>query len=45
MGCSLSSLREGWKQTVVTEGGVEDELLVLREGWEVQRLGASFAFA
>lgn len=23
------------RQTVVTEGGVEDELLVRREGWEV----------
>ena len=23
------------RQTVVTEGGVEDELLLRREGWEV----------
>ena len=35
MGCSLSVLREGGRQTFVTEGGVEDELLVGREGWEV----------
>ena len=39
-------LREGWhavyqysdrggRRTFVTEGGVEDELLVLREGWAV----------
>ena len=25
----------GWRQTVVTEGRVEDELLVRKEGWEV----------
>ena len=25
----------GGRQTVVTEGGVEDELLVQRESWEV----------
>lgn len=24
-----------WKQTVVTEGGVEDEQLIRMEGWEV----------
>ena len=35
MGCSLSVLREGGRQTVVNEGGVKDELLVGREGWEV----------
>ena len=35
MGCSLSVLRAGGRHTVVTEGGVEDELLVGREGWEV----------
>ena len=35
MGCRLSVLREGGRHTVVTEGGVEDELLVGREGWEV----------
>ena len=42
-------LREGWdavyqyswrdgRQTVVTEGGAEDELLIRREGWEVDVL-------
>ena len=42
-------LREGWdavyqysgrnsRQTVVTVGGAEDELLVSREGWEVDVL-------
>ena len=34
MGCSLSAFRDG-RQTVVTKGGVEDELSVRREGWEV----------
>ena len=28
MGCSLSIPREGSRQTVVTEGGVKDELFV-----------------
>ena len=32
--CSLSVLRRGERQTFVTEGGVEDELLVRRKGWE-----------
>ena len=32
--CSLSVLSSG-RQTFVTEGGVEDELLVCRKGWEV----------
>ena len=27
--------RRGGRQTVVTEGGVEDELLERRDGWEV----------
>ena len=35
VGCSLSVLREGGRHTVVTEGGVEDELLVGREWWAV----------
>ena len=34
LGCSLLVLREGERPTVVTGGGVEDELLVRREGWE-----------
>ena len=28
-------LGRGERQTIVTQGGVEDELLVRREGWEV----------
>ena len=32
--CSLSVLMRGERQTFVTEGGVEDELLVRRKGWE-----------
>ena len=35
MGCSLSIPREGSRQTVVTEGGVKDELFVRREGWKM----------
>ena len=31
-------LERGGKQTVVTEGGMEDELLVRKEGWEVDVL-------
>ena len=34
VGCSLSAFRDG-RQTVVPEGGVEDEPSVRREGWEV----------
>ena len=34
----LSVLRKGGRQTVVTEGGMEDELLVRKEGWEVDVL-------
>ena len=35
MGRSLSVLRGGGWVTVVTKGGVGDELLVRKEGWEV----------
>ena len=35
MGCSLSIPKEGSRQTVVTEGGVKDELFVRREGWKI----------
>ena len=31
-------LERGGRQTVVTEGGMEDELLVRKEGWEVDVL-------
>ena len=35
MGCSPSVLKRGGGQTFVSQGGVEDELLVLKKGWEV----------
>ena len=42
MGCSLAVLRERYgRQTVVTEGGVEDELLERRERWEIDVLVAA----
>ena len=42
MGCSLAVLRERYgRHTVVTEGGVEDELLERRERWEIDELVAA----
>ena len=35
MGCNLSVLRDGWEADCFTEGGLEDKILIRREGWEV----------
>ena len=35
VGCNLSVLGDGWEADCFTEGGLEDKILIRREGWEV----------